>query len=242
MLFRYAPGRSGAFAQQFLDGFGGRYLQCDAYDGYDRLNEVVRPQGPWTLVHCWSHLRRRFVKLVRNSKSPIAEAAVRHIAQLYAIEAMVRGSSPDMRLAARKEHSLPMVAALRSWFEKQLSMISSGSTLAEDIRYALNHWEGLTRFLEDGRLELDTNPVENAIRPICLTRKNALFAGHEIGAENWALLASIVATCKLNDVNPASYIAETLKAIIDGHPHSRIEDLMPWRFRNTSSQPQQGRS
>lgn len=139
-------------------------------------------------MHCGSHLRRRFVKLARNSKSPIAEAAVRHIARLYAIEATVRGSSPDIRLAARREHSLPMVAALKPWFEKQLSMISSGSTLAEDIRYALSHWQGLTRFLEDGRLELDTNPVENAIRPVCLTRKNALFAGHEVGAENWALL------------------------------------------------------
>ena len=235
VLFRYAPGRSGAFAEQFLDGFGGRYLQCDAYDGYGRLTAVVRPQGPWTLVHCWSHLRRRFVKLVRNSKSPIAEAAVQHIAQLYSIEAMVRGSSPDIRLAARRAHSLALVAALKLWFEKQLSMISSGSTLAEDIRYALNHWQGLTRFLEDGRLELDTNPVENAIRPICLTRKNALFAGHEIGAENWALLASIVATCKLNDVNPVAYIAETLEAIIDGYPHSRIKDLMPWRFRKASS-------
>ncbi len=153
-------------------------------------------------MYCWSHLRRRFVKLVRNSKSPITEAAVRQIAQLYAIESAVRGLSPDIRLAARKEHSLPIVAALKPWFEKQLSMISSGSTLAKDIRYALNHWSGLTRFLDDGRLELDTNPVENAIRPICLTRKNALFAGHEIGAENWALLASIVTTCKLNDVNP----------------------------------------
>lgn len=119
-----------------------------------------------------------------------------------------------------------MVAALKPWFEKQLSMITSGSTLAEDIRYALNHWQGLTRFLEDGRLELDTNPVENAIRPVCLTRKNALFAGHEVGAENRALLVSLVATCKLNDVNPAAYIAETLEAIIDGHPHSRIEDLI----------------
>nr|WP_249792909.1 transposase [Bradyrhizobium sp. BRP22] len=95
---------------------------------------MARPQGPWTLAHCWSHLRQRFVKMARNSRSPIAEAAVRQIAQLYAIEAKVRGLSPGIRLAARKEHSLPIVAALKPWFEKQLSMISSGSTLAEDIR------------------------------------------------------------------------------------------------------------
>lgn len=113
VLFRYAPARSGAFAEQFLDDFTGRFLQCDAYDGYNRLIEVARPQGPWTLVHCWSHLRRRFVKLARNSKSLIAEAAVRQIAQLYGIEAMARGSSPDIRLAARKEHSLPLVEALK---------------------------------------------------------------------------------------------------------------------------------
>ncbi|WP_461195948.1 IS66 family transposase [Bradyrhizobium sp. UFLA06-06] len=131
--FRYASGRSGAFAEQFLAGFNGRFLQCDGYDGYDRLSALARSQGPWTSVYCWSHLRRRFVKLVRNSKSPIAEAAVRQI-------------SPDIRLAARKEHSLPIVAALKPWFEKQLSMISSGSTLAEDVRYALNDWPGLTRF------------------------------------------------------------------------------------------------
>src|SRR5438477_3524762 len=238
VLFRYAPGRSGAFAEQFLQGFKGRFLQCDGYDGYERLTGIQRAEGPWTLVHCWSHLRRRFVKQLRNTKSPIAEAAVRQIAALYAIEATVRGAPPEVRLDARTEHSAPIIAALKPWFEKQLSMISSGSTLATDIRYALSHWDGLTRFLEDGRLELDTNPVENAIRPVALTRKNALFAGHEVGAENWALLASIVATCKLNDINPAAYIAETLEMIIDGHPHSRIEDLMPWRFRKTSSQPQ----
>ena len=235
VLFRYAPGRSGAFAEQFLQGFGGQFLQCDGYDGYERLTRIERPQGPWTLVHCWSHLRRRFVKLMRNTKSPIAEAAVRQIAALYAVEATVRGMAPADRLAARRDLSAPIVDALRPWFEKQLSMISSGSTLAADIRYALAHWEGLTRFLDDGRLELDTNPVENAIRPVALTRKNALFAGHEVGAENWALLASIVATCKLSDVNPVAYIAATLEAILNGHPQSRIEDLMPWRFRKTSS-------
>ena len=186
-------------------------------------------------MHCWSHLRRRFVKLLRNTKSPIAETALRHIAALYAVEADVRGHPPDVRLAARKKLSAPIVEALKPWFEKQLSLISSGSKLAEHIRYALNHWVGLTLFLEDGRLELDTNPVENAIRPVCLTRKNALFAGNQVGAENWALLASIVATCKLNDVNPTAYIAKTLQAILNGHPQSRIEHLMPWNFPTTSS-------
>ncbi|WP_271608665.1 IS66 family transposase [Bradyrhizobium sp. CCBAU 21359] len=238
MLFRYAPGRSGVFAEQFLDGFGGRYLQCDAYDGYDRLNEVVRPQGPWTLVHCWSHLRRRFVQLVRNSKSPIAEAAVRHIAQLYAIEAMMRGSSPDIRLAARKEHSLP--------FGNRVEVVVREKAVDDLQRFDARRGDPLcTRSLAGAdplpqrrRLELDTDRVENAIRPVCLTRKNALFAGHESGAENWALLASIVATCKLNDVNQTGYIAETLEAIIDGYPRSRIGDLMPWRFRKASSQLQ----
>jgi len=109
----------------------------------------------------------------QNRKSPIAETAVRHIAALYAIEADVRGHAPEARLAARKKLSAPIVEALKPWFEKQLSLISSGSTLAGDIRYALSHWAGLTRFLEDGRHELDTNPVETAIRPVALTRKKA---------------------------------------------------------------------
>lgn len=235
VIFRYAPGRGGVYAEQFLQCYRGRYLQCDGYDGYDRLTRLQRAEGPWTLVHCWSHLRRRFVKLLRNTKSPIAETAVRHIAALYAIEADVRGHAPEARLAARKRLSAPIVEALKPWFEKQLSLISSGSTLAGDIRYALSHWRGLTCFLEDGRLELDTNPVENAIRPVALTRKNALFAGHEVGAQNWALLASIVATCKLNDVDPVAYITKTLQAILDGHPQNRIEELMPWSFLSASS-------
>ena len=235
VLFHYAPGRSGEHAERFLQGFRGQFLQVDAYEGYDRLTRLERPQGPWRLVHCWAHLRRRFVKLVRNTKSPIAEAAIRQIAALYAIEATARGASSQLRLAVRREHAAPIITAFKPWLEKQLSMISSCSRLAEDIRYGLAHWEGLTRFLDDGRLELDTNPVENAIRPVCLTRKNALFAGHEVGAENWALLSSLVATCRLNDVNPVAYIAETLDAIINGHPQSAVEDLMPWRFRKTST-------
>jgi hypothetical protein len=172
---------------------------------------------------------------METDASPIAEEALRQIAQLYAIEATVRGRAPEIRLAARTELAAPIVAAFRPWLEVQLSRIPRSSKLAEDIRYALGIWSGLTRFLEDGRLELDTNPVENQIRPIALTRKNALFAGHEVSAENWAMLASLIATCKMSDVNPIDYIAQTQRAILDGHPRSRIEDLMPWCFDRTSS-------
>src|SRR3546814_2646584 len=108
VLCRDAPGRSGAYAEKFLDGFRGRFLQCDGYEGYDRLTRVQRAEGPWTLVHCWSHLRRRFVKLVRNTKSPIAEAALRHIAALYAVETTVRGKCQADRLAARRRHAAPL--------------------------------------------------------------------------------------------------------------------------------------
>lgn len=235
VVFRYAPSREGVHAERFLDGCRGRYLQCDAYDAYNRLERLDRPEGGWTLVHCWSHVRRRFVKVLRSTASPIAETMIRHIAGLYAVEKAVRGLAPDARLAARRQLSAPIVAAMKPWLQKQLSHLSSGSKLAEHIRYTLGAWDGLVHFLNDGRLELDTNPIENLIRPVALTRKNSLFAGHEIGAENWALLASLVATCKLNGVEPVGYLAATMTAILNGHPGSRIDDLMPWRFTPVST-------
>ena len=235
VLFHYAPGRGKEHPLKFLAGYRGRFLQCDAYQSYDALTEIARDTGPWQLVYCWTHVRRRFVKRFENEGSPIAEEMLRQIALLYQIEKSVRGKDPAVRLAARREHAAPIIAALKPWLETQLSRIPQKSQLAEDIRYTLAHWPGLIRFLEEGSLELDTNPVENQIRPIALTRKNALFAGNEIGAENWAMLASLVATCKMSGVNPVDYLADTLRAILDGHPQSGIEDLMPWRFRLPSS-------
>jgi transposase len=239
VVFRYAPSREGVHAERFLEGCRGRFLQCDAYEGYTRLETLDRPEGGWTLVHCWSHVRRRFVKVHKSTGSPIAEAMIRHIAGLYAVEKTVRGFAPDARLAARRQLSAPIVAAMKPWLEKQLSHISKGSKLAEHIRYTLGAWDGLVHFLDDGRLELDTNPIENLIRPVALTRKNSLFAGHEIGAENWALLASLVATCKINGVEPVAYLTATMTAVINGHPMSRIDELMPWRFQTTSSESAQ---
>jgi hypothetical protein len=235
VLFHYAPGRGREHPLKFLAGYRGRFLQCDAYQSYNALTEIPREEGPWQLVYCWTHVRRRFVKRVESDGSPIAEEMLRQIALLYQTEKTVRGHDPAVRLAARREHAAPIISALKPWLETQLSRIPQKSQLAEDIRYTLGHWSGLVRFLEDGTLELDTNPVENQIRPIALTRKNALFAGNEIGAENWAMLASFVATCKLSGVNPVFYLAATLRAILNGHPRSRIEDLMPWRQTQPSS-------
>jgi len=232
---RGVPKRNRGHALRFLEGYHGRFVQCDGYEAYDKLTKVDRPEGPWTLVHCWTHARRRFVKRLEKDGSPIAEETLRQIAELYAVEKSVRGLGPEARLAARRELSAPIIAAFRPWLEAQLSRIPRSSKLAEDIRYTLARWPGLTRFLEDGRLELDTNPVENQVRKIALTRKNALFAGHEVGAENWALLASLIANCKMCDVDPVSYLSDTLRALLDGHPRSRIEELMPWNFAVASS-------
>ncbi|SDP00826.1 Transposase [Lutimaribacter pacificus] len=235
VMFHYAPGRGAVHALRFLEDYRGHFVQCDGYEAYDKLTRVDRPEGPWTLVHCWTHARRRFVKRLEKDGSPIAEEALRQIAELYAVEKSVRGQAPDARLAARRALSVPIIGAFRPWLEAQLSRIPRSSKLAEDIRYTLARWPGLTRFLEDGRLELDTNPVENQIRKIALTRKNALFAGHEVGAENWALLASLIANCKMCGADPVNYLTATLRALLDGHPKSRIDDLMPWNFRTASS-------
>ena len=165
-------------AESCLVGFTGRFLQCDGDEAYDRRARRHRTQGGWTLVNCWSHLRRRFVKIAQATRSPVAEQALRHIA---ALQTTVRGQPPALHLAARRQQAAPIVAAMESWVRAQFAQLWQASKLAEAIRYALGDWQGLTLFLDDGRLELDTNPVENAIRPIALTRKNALFAGHESG-------------------------------------------------------------
>jgi transposase len=229
VAYRYAPGRGGEHAAKLLDGFNG-ILQVDGYAAYKKLAAPTRPGGPVTLAYCWSHLRRQFYEVYVGGNAPIATEALARIKLLYDIEAEVRGSSPDVRRAVRQQRSRPVVEALKPWFEDNLARMSKGSKLAEGIAYGLNHWDGLCRFLEDGRIEIDSNTVERSIRGLALTRKNALFAGHDRGAVGWAMIASLLETCKLNAVDPLAWTTDVLTKLVNRWPASRIDELMPWAF------------
>ena len=176
----------------------------------------------------WAHLRRRFYERFVSEASPIATEALQRIAALYRVETDIRGRGPDERRAIRQEQSGPLIVALHAWLRDRLTLISQKSKLAEVIRYALSHWDGLTRFLDDGRIEIDSNTVERSIRPITLNRKNALFAGSDGGGENWAMIASLIETCKLCGVDPQAYIADVLTRIVNGHLARDIDELLPW--------------
>ena len=229
VAFTYAPGRGGSHAERILEGFGG-VLQVDGYAGYNRLIAPDRAGPEIRLAYCWAHARRKLVEITRTGPAPIAEEGVKRIGDLYRIETEIRGSGPAARLAARQERSAPIVADLESWLTHHRARVASKSPLGEALKYMAKYWHGLCLFLTDGRVELDSNAVERTIRPIALNRKNALFAGHDAGAENWAAIASLIETCKLNAVDPHAWLAKTLKAIVDGHPQSQIADLLPWNY------------
>jgi transposase len=224
-VYVYAQNRKSEQPLAHLAGFRG-VVQVDGYAGYRALalKNSVR------LAFCWSHVRRRFYELAAAGPAPIAAQALERIGALYAVEMDIRGRNPEERRVARQEKSRPIVDALEPWLREKLALISQKTKLAEAIRYALSRWDGLTRFVDDGRVEIDSNVVERAIRPIALNRKNALFAGSDGGAENWAIAASLIETCKLNGVNPQAYVADTLSKIIDGHLASKLDELMPWAY------------
>ncbi|MDX1011324.1 IS66 family transposase [Sinorhizobium medicae] len=227
VAFTYAPGRGGAYAERILQGFSG-ILQVDGYAGYNRLIAADCICADIRLAYCWAHARRKLIEITRNGSAPIAEDGVKRIGELYRIEAELRGLDPEARLAGRRERSAPLVADLQTWLAYHRARVATKSPLGEALAYIAKYWDGLKLFLTDGRIEIDNNSVERTIRPIALNRKNALFAGHDTGAENWATIASLVETCKLNSVDPQVYLTATLTAIVEGYRQSRIEELLPW--------------
>ena len=225
VAYVYAPDRKAERPLAHLQGFRG-ILQVDGYAGYRALAET----GQVELAFCWAHVRRRFYEIAQAGAAPIATAALARIAEIYAIEAEIRGQSAEARHAVRQEKTRPLIDGLKTWLDAQLAAVSQKSAMAEAIRYALVRWSGLARFLDDGRIEIDSNPVERTIRPIALNRKNALFAGSDGGGEHWAILASLIESCKLNAVDPQAYLAEVLARLVAGHPANSLDDLLPWHW------------
>jgi transposase len=229
VVYLYAEDRKSEHPAAHLADFHG-VLQVDGYSGFKSLLED-RP-GEIKLAFCWAHCRRRFYEIHQATGSPLAEEALRQIRDLYRIEAEIRGRSAEDRRAARQERSKPIVEALHGWLTAQLERVSGKSALAEAIRYALRHWTGLVLFLDDGRLELDTNTVERTIRPIALGRKNALFAGSDGGARYWALVASLINTAKLNGVEPQAWLTDVLERMVSGQIKTHeLKRLLPWNWK-----------
>jgi transposase len=225
VVYVYAPNRKSEQPIAHLAGFAG-VLQVDGYAGYRALAQ----KGAVQLAFCWAHVRRRFYELAAAGPAPTASEALERIAALYAIEKDIRGRSAEERHTTRQEKTLPLLVDLEPWLRSKLALISQKSKLAEAIRYALSRWEGLTRFVDDGRIEMDSNIVERSMRPIALNRKNALFAGSDGGGEHWAILASLIETCKLCTVDPQAYLTDALTKIANGHPNRDIDDLLPWAY------------
>jgi hypothetical protein len=230
VVYLYSPDRRAERPAAHLKQFKG-IVQVDGYPGFERLCTG----GHIQLAACWAHARRKFYEVHQATSSPVAAEALRRIAELYAIEANIRGQSSATRQSVRRTKSLPLVEAMKVWLEMELNRVPPRGGLAEAIRYALARWSALCRFLDDGRIELDNNTVERAIRPIALGRKNHLFAGSDGGAARWATVASLLATAKLNSVEPFAYLKDVLERLSNGHPMSRLDDLLPWNWARSSA-------
>lgn len=227
VAYTYAPGRGADHAATLLKDFAG-VLQTDGYAAYktlaSRRNDVI-------LAHCWAHVRRKFFDLAKGGSAPAADRVLGLIGVLYGIEQAIRGQPSDARRETRRERSRPVLDELHSFLCEHLRKVPGSSVIAEAIRYVLTRWEGLVMFVDDGHLELDTNPVERSMRPIALNRKNALFAGSDDGAEHWAILATLIECCKLNGVNPADYLEDVISRLVNGHLNSRLDELTPWTWK-----------
>lgn len=230
VVFHYRPGRKGEYAAEILDGFNGT-IQVDAYGGYSHLATPRRTGGaPLRLAFCWAHGRRKLIKAMPKKGSPIVDEALVRIAALYKVEDSIRGAEPDQRRAVRQELSRPLVDAFFIWLAAQASRVSRKSDLGEAIAYMMKRQDGFRLFLDDGRVDIDSNRVENAIRSPAMNRRNALFAGHDEGGRNWARFASLIGTCKMNGVEPYAYLRDLLTSIAHGHLAKDIDALMPWSY------------
>jgi transposase len=221
--FAYTPDRKGIHPQQHLESFNGT-LQADAYGGY----QAIYGSGRVTEAACWAHARRQFYELHAARPNALNTEALERIGALYRIEETIRGKPPDERRAYRHEHARPLLDGFHAWLTTILETLSRKSDTSRAILYALNRWEALTRYCDDGQLEIDNLPVERALRGVAIGRRNYLFAGADSGGERAAAIYSLVGTAKLNGIDPEVYLRFVLGRIAD-HPINRVEELLPWR-------------
>jgi transposase len=230
VVFHYHPGRKGEYADQILTGFDG-IIQVDAYGGYSHLAKPDRKGGkPLKLAFCWAHGRRKLIAAKPQKGSPIVDEALLRVAALYKVEDAIRGSDPDRRRAVRQELSLPLVDEFFAWLTAQAKRVSRKTDLGEAMAYMLKRQDGFRLFLDDGRVDMDSNLVENAIRSPAMNRRNALFAGHDEGGRNWARFASLIGTCKMNGVEPYAYLRDLFTKLANRHLDKDIDALMPWTY------------
>ncbi len=230
----YSEDRKGARPAGHLAAFRG-VLQVDGYAGFKRL-AVDRADASVTLAFCWAHMRRPFYEFYTSTQSPLAGEVLAQIGKLYAIEKEIRGHPAEHRRQVRQQRSRPIVEALHVSLQDHAKRLSAASDLTKAIGYALRHWQGLIAFLDDGRIEMDTNTVERAIRPIALNRKNALFAGNNGGAHHWAIALTLIQTAKLNGVDPMAYLTDVLERIVSGQTKATaLHALLPWNWRPIAS-------
>ena len=222
--FAYSPDRKGEHPRAHLKAFSG-ILQADGYAGFAQLYTT----GSIQEAACWAHARRKFYDVYKDLASPLAAEALQRIAALYAIEGEIRGQPPDLRRTVRQSRASPLLEQLEVWLNQTLAHVSKKSALGGAILYALNRWQALTRYCDDGRIEIDNNAAERALRAVALGRKNYLFVGSNAGGERAAAIYSLVGSAKLNGLNPQAYLTHVLERIAD-HPINRVDELLPWNI------------
>jgi transposase len=240
-FYRYSSDRKGERPREHLADYEG-FLHADAYSGYDAL---FRPQGNKApkIIHaaCMAHARRHYFDVYDATKSPIAKEALRRIQEIYVIEADINGKSPEIRLSERQARTVPLLAEFKTWTEQERRRLSTKTKLGKALQYSLSRWDALTRFATDGRLAIDNNAAERAIRGIAMTRKNYLFLGSEEGGKRAAIFYTIIETAKLNGIDPKAYMADVIDRMAKGHPINRLAELLPWNWKNAGEQTSQER-